>query len=34
DFEWGYPDIADMYRREGKPYPNLGEEGEILSDTN
>ena len=31
-FEWGYPDIADMYRREGKPYPNLGEEGEILSE--
>ncbi len=29
-FEWGYPDIADMYRREGKPYPNLGEEGQIL----
>ena len=31
-FEWGYPDIADMYRREGKPYPKLGEEGEILND--
>ena len=29
-FEWGYPDIADMYRREGKSYPSLGEEGEIL----
>ncbi|MEM8830245.1 MAG: tRNA (guanosine(18)-2'-O)-methyltransferase TrmH [Cyanobacteria bacterium P01_G01_bin.19] len=29
-FEWGYPDIADMYRREGKPYPSLGKEGEIL----
>ena len=31
-FEWGYPEIADMYRREGKPYPQLGEEGEILND--
>ena len=30
-FEWGYPDIADMYRREGKPYPQLGVEGEILN---
>ena len=30
-FEWGYPDIADMYRREGKPYPQLGKEGEILN---
>ena len=31
-FEWGYPDVADMYRREGKPYPRLGEKGEILND--
>ena len=29
-FEWGYPDIADMYRRQGKPYPQLGEQGEIF----
>ena len=29
-FEWGYPDIAAMYRREGKPYPELGESGEIV----
>ena len=29
-FEWGYPDLAAMYRRQGKPYPTLGEEGEIL----
>lgn len=29
-FEWGYPDIADLYRRQGKPYPELGEQGEIL----
>ena len=31
-FEWGYPDIADLYRREGKPYPQLSKEGEILND--
>ena len=30
-FEWGYPDLAAMYRRQGKPYPKLGEQGEILS---
>ena len=29
-FEWGYPDIASMYRRQGKAYPQLGEQGEIL----
>lgn len=29
-FEWGYPDIAAMCQREGKPYPPLGQEGEIL----
>jgi len=29
-FEWGYPDISAMYRRQGKPYPQLGEQGEIL----
>ena len=29
-FEWGYPDLAQMYRRQGKPYPKLGEQGEIL----
>lgn len=30
-FEWGYPDIAAMYRRQGKPYPELGQQGEILT---
>ena len=29
-FEWGYPELAAMYRRQGKPYPELGERGEIL----
>ena len=32
-FEWGYPDVAAMYRRQGKPYPELGERGEILATT-
>lgn len=32
-FEWGYPEIAAMYRRQEKPYPELGEQGEILPDT-
>ncbi|PSB12676.1 tRNA (guanosine(18)-2'-O)-methyltransferase TrmH [Pleurocapsa sp. CCALA 161] len=29
-FEWGYPEIAAMYYRQGKTYPQLGEQGEIL----
>ncbi|WP_036478258.1 tRNA (guanosine(18)-2'-O)-methyltransferase TrmH [Myxosarcina sp. GI1] len=29
-FEWGYPELAAMYRQQGKPYPELGEEGEII----
>ena len=33
-FEWGYPDLANLYRRQGKPYPKLGEQGEILSVNN
>ena len=28
-FEWGYPELAAIYRRQGKPYPELGKEGEI-----
>lgn len=31
-FEWGYPEIAAMYRRQGKLYPQLGEQGEILAE--
>ncbi len=31
-FEWGYPDLAAMYRQQGKPYPKLGEQGEILAE--
>jgi len=30
--EWAYPQVADWCRREGRPYPELGEEGEILDD--
>ena len=30
-FEWGYPNIAAMYRQKGESYPELGEEGGILN---
>ena len=29
-FEWAYPQVADWCRREGRPYPALSEDGEIL----
>jgi tRNA (guanosine-2'-O-)-methyltransferase len=29
-FEWAYPQVAAWCRQEGRPYPALGEEGEIL----
>ncbi|VEP16183.1 tRNA (Guanosine-2'-O-)-methyltransferase [Hyella patelloides LEGE 07179] len=28
-FEWGYPEIAAMYRQRGEPYPSLKEDGSI-----
>jgi len=28
-FEWSYPDLASIYRKSGKQYPNLNEKGEI-----
>ena len=28
-FEWGYPELAAMYRRRGQPYPPLKEDGSI-----
>ena len=31
-FEWAYPSLAADYRREGRPYPTLTEDGEILPD--
>jgi tRNA (guanosine-2'-O-)-methyltransferase len=29
-FEWAYPRVANLYRREGRPYPALGPDGEML----
>ena len=29
-FEWGYPEIAEVLRRKGEPFPELSPEGEIL----
>jgi tRNA (guanosine-2'-O-)-methyltransferase len=29
-FEWAYPEIAQVLRKKGEPYPSLSEEGEIL----
>ena len=31
-FEWAYPEVAAWCRREGRPYPALGPEGEISED--
>ena len=31
-FEWAYPQVAEWCRRAGRPYPDLGAEGEILED--
>lgn len=31
-FEWGYPELARICRRQGKSYPSLGENGEIKED--
>lgn len=29
-FEWGYPDLAPLYRERGEAYPALGEAGQLL----
>ncbi len=29
-FEWAYPRVAEALRAEGRPYPRLGEDGEML----
>jgi tRNA (guanosine-2'-O-)-methyltransferase len=29
-FEWSYPEIAEVLLNQGKPFPRLSEEGEIL----
>ena len=31
-FEWSYPNISEMYKKNGKQYPSLGENGQILED--
>ncbi len=31
-FEWGYPQLVQFYQDQGKPYPSLGEKGEILEE--
>ena len=31
-FEWAYPSLASVRRREGRPYPALTEDGEIIRD--
>jgi tRNA (guanosine-2'-O-)-methyltransferase len=29
-FEWSYPEIAEVLRKKGEPYPSLSDEGDIL----
>lgn len=31
-FEWAHPRVAEVYRREGRRYPPLGPDGEILEE--
>lgn len=31
-FEWAYPRVAELHRKQGRPYPPLGPDGEILDD--
>ena len=31
-FEWCYPEVAIWCREQGRPYPALGDEGEILEE--
>lgn len=31
-FEWAYPHLAQLCRRKGVPYPDLGDDGEILGE--
>ena len=32
-FEWAWPSIASKRRREGRPYPMLTEDGELVRDS-
>jgi len=29
-FEWAYPEMAEILRRKGEPYPSLSPDGDIL----
>jgi len=31
-FEWSYPEVANWCREQGRPYPDLSEEGELLEE--
>ena len=31
-FEWAYPSMAAEHRREGRPYPSLDDDGQLLRD--
>ena len=31
-FEWCYPEVASWYREQGRPYPDLNDEGELLEE--
>jgi tRNA (guanosine-2'-O-)-methyltransferase len=31
-FQWAYPDLAAAYDEAGKPYPRLGEDGQLITD--
>ncbi|AFY37788.1 tRNA guanosine-2'-O-methyltransferase [[Leptolyngbya] sp. PCC 7376] len=32
-FEWGYPDLVDHYQERNLPYPQLDEQGQIISES-
>ena len=31
-FEWSYPQVADWCRQQGRPYPELNAEGELMEE--
>jgi len=31
-FEWSYPQVAAWCREQGRPYPELNDEGELLEE--
>jgi tRNA (guanosine-2'-O-)-methyltransferase len=30
-FEWGYPKLAQLYQEQGKPYPTVGKDGQLVT---